>query len=73
MAVNSTHLEYTRNAGLWEKARDCVDGEHAVKAKGEAYLPKTRGKDRAKYDKAYARYLARVRFSNFTGTVIAKT
>ena len=67
MAVNSTHPEYIRNAGLWEKVRDCVDGEHAVKAKGEAYLPRPAGKIGAKYDKAYARYLARARFSNFTG------
>jgi len=66
MAVNSTHPEYIRNVGLWEKVRDCVDGEHAVKAKGEAYLPRPAGKIGAKYDKAHARYLARARFSNFT-------
>ena len=67
MAVNSTHPEYIQNVGLWEKVRDCVDGEHAVKAKGEAYLPRPSGMIGAKYDKAYARYLARARFSNFTG------
>jgi len=67
MAVSSAHPEYTQNAGLWEKARDCVDGEHAVKAKGEAYLPRPAGKIGRKYDAAYARYLARARFSNFTG------
>jgi len=67
MAVDSKHPEYIQYVGLWEKVRDCVDGEYAVKAKGEAYLPRPAGKIGTKYDKAYARYLARARFSNFTG------
>jgi len=67
MAVDSLHGEYQENTPLWEKVRDCVKGEHAVKAKGEIYLPRPAGKIGAKYNAAYARYLARARFSNFTG------
>lgn len=43
MAVNSKHPSYAARLKQWVLMRDAYDGEDAVKAKGEVYLPPTGG------------------------------
>lgn len=43
MAINSVHPRYAVLAPEWVKLRDFKNGERAVKAKGEVYLPPTQG------------------------------
>lgn len=43
MAVNSVHPDYAANADNWELMKDSYEGEKAVKAKGQIYLPATPG------------------------------
>jgi len=51
----------------WKKIRDCLDGETAVKAAGEAYLPRIDPDDTSEENLArYESYLARAVFYNVT-------
>ncbi|MCB2186272.1 MAG: DUF4055 domain-containing protein [Deltaproteobacteria bacterium] len=51
MPIDTTHPEYDARVNLWSKCRDVVEGEEAVKAAGETYLPKlSRSQDQRKYD-----------------------
>ena len=52
MPVNTTHPQYDAHVSQWQRCRDAVDGSDAVKARGEAYLPKLGGQDADEY-KAY--------------------
>lgn len=38
--VTFQHAEYVKNLPYWQKLDDVCEGEDAVKAKGEKYLPK---------------------------------
>jgi hypothetical protein len=49
MAVDTERKEYTAMAGKWQKCRDVVAGEDAVKARGEVYLPRPSGQDHNQY------------------------
>ncbi len=40
MPVNSTHPDYDSFASVWQRARDVIAGEDAVKLAGERYLPR---------------------------------
>ncbi len=40
MAVNRRHIEFTKNFLKWQRVRHVLEGEDAVKAAGEAYLPR---------------------------------
>lgn len=40
MPINTPHPEYEANASKWQECRDCIEGEDAIKARGETYLPK---------------------------------
>ena len=40
MTANSTHPEYDASLPAWQRARDVLAGEDAVKAAGEKYLPR---------------------------------
>ena len=51
---------------MWQKCRDAVDGEDAVKLKRTAYLPKLSGMS----DEDYADYLLRAQFYNATGRTL---
>src|SRR5688572_6242325 len=39
MPANVTHPHYSRFTERWEKCRDAIEGEEAVKHKGPKYLP----------------------------------
>jgi len=62
MNVETTHPAYMESLPLWSLTEDVINGQMAVKNKGEVYLPKPSGMD----DQAYKSYLARAVFTMFT-------
>ena len=66
MPVDQKHPDYPTATTRWARARDVVDGEDKVKAKGETYLPKLSGQD----DKEFQRYLSRANLFNGTGRTL---
>jgi hypothetical protein len=60
--VNSTHLEYDATAPKWQRARDVLEGEDAVKAAGVRYLPRLD----AQTDEEFFAYRDRATFFNAT-------
>ena len=62
MPVNSTHADYDASAADWSRARDVLNGEDAVKAAGERYLPRLDSQS----DDEFAAYKARASFFNAT-------
>ncbi|MEO9279270.1 DUF4055 domain-containing protein [Acinetobacter sp. WA-87] len=67
--VTFKHPEYVKNLPYWQKMDDVCEGEDAVKAKGEKYLPKPNAHDKTPANKsAYLAYLMRAVFYEVTGT-----
>jgi hypothetical protein len=62
MPVNSTHADYDASLPGWERARDLLAGEDAVKAAGDKYLPRLECQSEADYQA----YLARACYFNAT-------
>ena len=62
MPVNSTHSDYDAVLSAWNRARDVLAGEDAVKAAGVRYLPRLDSQS----DEEYAAYRARASFFNAT-------
>ena len=52
MPVHSNHSDYEANAAAWQRAREVLAGEDAVKAANERYLPKLEAQSATEY-KAY--------------------
>lgn len=48
--VDTTHPSYDCCAPMWDKCRDALAGEDAVKLKGATYLPKLDGQEASEYD-----------------------
>jgi len=73
MPINSTHPQYDEHLALWTICRDCHEGQHAIKAKGETYLPATEGMHiegmNAVTDVGYRRYAAYLRRAVFPEVV----
>jgi hypothetical protein len=76
MPVTNTHRCYADRAEVWAKIRDALEGEEAIKAKGETYLPRPSGQDwrdfrsflaRAPFEAAVARTRA-----GLTGLIFRK-
>lgn len=59
--VETKHPEYIKRCRQWELIRDCVEGEDAIKNKGEVYLPRAVGMSNMRYS-AFKR---RARFVNY--------
>lgn len=57
------HPEYFKMLGAYKRIRDCYDGEDAIKAAGEVYLPKLSGQS----PNDYANYKYRALFFPITG------
>lgn len=57
---------YNRYFPMWQKCRDAINGEDAVKSKGQIYLPEPSGMDKDDY-KAY---LLRGQFFNASGRTL---
>ncbi|MDP2322557.1 MAG: DUF4055 domain-containing protein [Gammaproteobacteria bacterium] len=66
MKVNTRHADYTANEANWSLLRDFLRGEDAVKAGGEAYLPKPAGRE----DAEYAKYVQRATFYDATAKTV---
>nr|BDD44978.1 hypothetical protein 1 [Spirochaetaceae bacterium] len=64
MPVTTHHHEYITHVDRWRMYRDAAEGEHAVKERGETYLPK---KSVKQTDKEYAAYKRRATYFNATG------
>ena len=62
MPVNTTHAEYDAKLAAWTRARRVMAGEDAVKAAGEAFLPRLE----LQTDAECAAYKARASFFNAT-------
>ncbi|MGN3554804.1 DUF4055 domain-containing protein, partial [Acinetobacter baumannii] len=45
--VTFQHAEYVKNLPYWQKLDDVCEGEDAVKAKGEKYLPMPNAHDKS--------------------------
>lgn len=60
------HPEVAYWYGEWKLIRDCIEGEKAVKAEGNRYLPQFEGMEPADYDA----YLMGATFYNFTGRTV---
>ncbi len=52
---------YTTSAEGWAKVRDCISGEHTIKAAKEKYLPRPAGMS-GEYADAYDAYIERAHF-----------
>lgn len=63
---DTQHSEYSAALNRWQRCRDVIDGEDAVHAAGERYLPKLSGQDSGEY-KAY---VMRTPFYNATARTI---
>lgn len=62
MGIENLHPLYVKRAPQWEVIRDCVEGESAVKSKGELYLPRLAGSNNLQYEG----YKKRARWNNYT-------
>jgi hypothetical protein len=60
--VSSVHADYDATAAAWQRARDVLAGEDAVKAGGERYLPRLDSQN----DQEYSAYRCRASFFNAT-------
>lgn len=69
MPIDTRHKDYKESAPIWQRCRDVVAGEDAVKAGKEKYLPKLEGQS----DDEYKAYLARGLFYNATSRTIQGT
>lgn len=58
-----THPEYIKMLGAYKRIRDCYDGEDAIKAAAEVYLPRLTGQT----PQDYANYKYRALFFPITG------
>src|SRR5438034_10678346 len=66
MPVNATHLEHDASLPAWQRARDVLAGEDAVKAAGEKYLPRLDSQT----DDEYEAYKARASFFGATARTL---
>ena len=66
MKVDTEHQLYQKFSPLWQQARDAVEGESAIKSKGEVYL----GKQDGISETAYKNYKARARYPDFVAPAI---
>jgi hypothetical protein len=68
MELDHQHPLYAKHAGQWKRCRDAVEGQDAIHAAGDAYLPMLSGQSVADFRK----YLARATYFNASGrTVLA--
>lgn len=70
MPVNTRHQAYENMAPLWERVRDAVKGEDAIKAKGAQYLPVPPGIKEGERSREYQNYLRRATYLDVVGPAI---
>lgn len=70
--VRTTHPEYNKRLPQWKIMRDVIEGDDAIKAKGEEYLPRpcTAHEIYDSYEqKQYDSFLGRAIFTNYTAQI----
>jgi len=67
MAANSVHADYERFANSWQRIRDVLAGEDAMKAAAERYVPRLDSQT----DVEYLAYIKRGFFYNATARTVA--
>lgn len=73
MPVNTLHQQFAKLNKRWQMMRDVTDGESAVKAKGEEYLPKPNKQDNTPANRErYKQYIARASFLEVTKDTLDK-
>lgn len=65
-SIQDANKTYNRFFPKWKKCRDVIQGEDAVKASRETYLPRASGMD----DDDYKSYLMRAQFFNASGRTL---
>lgn len=65
--VETKHPDYSRMLSKWQRCRDVSEGQDAVHAGGEAYLPKLKDQE----PQEYAAYVKRAQFYNATWRTIS--
>jgi len=60
--ANSTHFDYDANLSAWQRARDVIAGDDAIKSAGQSYLPRLDSQN----DDEYLAYKTRACFFNAT-------
>lgn len=69
--VDSHHQQYDDKITQWTLIQDVVNGEQAVKAKGEVYLPRPNPEDKStEADARYTQYKLRAVLFNATGRTL---
>ena len=69
--VEFARIEHTANMPLWQLVSDACAGEHAVKVRGELYLPRPNPLDQSlEADARYKAYIQRATYFNATGRTL---
>lgn len=66
MSTSTVHQpspKHSEHATLWQKCRDAIKGQDAIKAEEQTYLPRLSGQE----DKDYKKYIQQAYFYNATG------
>lgn len=66
MGVEACHPLYSKRQKQWQVIRDCIEGEDAIKNKGEVYLPRAKGYSIQRYEA----YKLRAEWVNYTRRVL---
>ncbi len=70
--VSFTRLEVKNLIAVYDLVKDCCDGDFAIKARGDVYLPRPNASDTTKENlDRYLAYLDRARFYNVTKNTLA--
>ncbi len=67
MPVNSTHPAYDLNLETWQRIRDVIAGDAAIKRGGEKYMPRLDSQS----DAEYQAYIGRGFFYNATARTVS--
>src|SRR5512140_2278505 len=67
MPVNSTHPAYDLNLETWQRIRDVIAGDAAIKRGGEKYMPRLDSQS----DEEYQAYIGRGFFYNATARTVS--
>ena len=71
MPVNTAHPQYEKVYPYWERIRDAVEGEDAIKAKTTRYLPIPSGiAEKGERSSEYKNYLARAKYPESVGPAV---
>ena len=68
--VETEHPIYTKFKRRWELIRDCVEGDDAIKKKGDVYLPKLCRASPREEEIVYKAYQSRAFWVNYTGQAL---